>query len=114
MVRCYEIPAAQADKLYELHRASKERRRIISKARHGRISMNVEERRALPYVCTRRVYTPAMKANLLLVAYGSLTDFSRRVARICEIARQTSIPLMSVITLLTRFQGLGHDVERFI
>ena len=76
--------------------------------------MNVEERRALPYVCTRRVYTPAMKTNLLLVAYGSLTDFSRRVARICEIARQTSIPLMSLITLLTRFQGLGHDVERFL
>ena len=76
--------------------------------------MSVEARRALPYVCTRRVYTPVMKANLLLVAYGSLTDFSRRVARICEIARQASIPPMSVVTLLTCFQDFGHDVERFI
>ena len=114
MVRCYETLNAQADWLSELRQASKMRRRIIAKARHERICMNVEERRALPYVCTRRVYTPAMKVNLLMVAYGSLTDFSRRVARICEIARQTSIPPMSVITLLTRFQGLGHDVERFI
>ena len=62
--------------------------------------MSTSERQTLPYVHTRRVYTPAMKANVLLVAYGSLTDFSRRANRLSEIARQTGIPLKSVLTLL--------------
>ena len=43
MVRCYETLNAQADWLSELRQASKMRRRIIAKARHGRIRMNVEE-----------------------------------------------------------------------
>ncbi len=75
-----------------LAHASKERRRIITKARRGPVSMSIEERQALPYVCARRTYTAAMKANLLLVAYGSLTDFSRRITRVCDIARMTNIP----------------------
>ena len=98
----------------ELHRASKERRRIITKARHGTVQMSLKDRLDLPYVRTRRVYTPAMKANLLLVTYGSLTDFSQRTARICEIARQIGMPTDSVVTLLARFDRLDHDVERLL
>ena len=101
MVRSYKSQEC------ELHHASKERRRIITKARHGPVHMSLQERQTLPYVRTRRVYTPAMKANLLLVTYGSLTDFSQRTATFCEIACQTNMPLDSVQTLLIRFSRLG-------
>ena len=111
MVRCYDNPD---DRIHELHCASKERRRIITKARHGPVRMSVQERRALPYVRTRRVYTPAMKANLLLMTFGSLTDFTRRTGRICEIARQINMPSESVVTLLIRFNNLEQDVENFL
>ena len=55
-----------------------------------------------------------MKANLLLVTYGSLTDFSQRTARICDIAWQIGMPTDSVVTLLARFDRLDHDVERLL
>ena len=100
--------------MHELCRASKERRRIIKKVRNGHVRMSMQDRQSLPYVRTRRVYTPAMKTNLLLVVYGSLTDFSHRTARICEIARQTNMPPDSVITLLRRFHSLGNDIDKFL
>ena len=74
----------------------------------------MKDRQALPYVHTRRVYTSAMKANLLLVTYGSLTDFSQRISRMYEIAIQTNMPKDSVVTLLMRFNSIGQDVEKFL
>ena len=111
MVICYE---PHEDRICKLNQATNRRRKIISKRRHLPIRLSIKECNTLPFVRTRRVYTPAMKTNLLLVAYGSLTDFSQRTSKICDIARIINMPPTTVSSLLLRFNNLGHDIERFL
>lgn len=78
-----------------------------------RSRMLVEDAVSVPKMLRRRL-TINIKKHILLLRYGSLTDFSVIVGSIGYIARQLLLNHMTVFSALKRFVERGCNVKEWL